>query len=121
MALTELQQKKFRIKKGPSKFDLMMSLFDTEICKIVTFQMESSASRVFMAPRVSVRIIQIRRVNYSDLDILDREGLEAVGANEFWKFEGRIPSSYDNLKLYQLRGMFSDSLRRGWLQLTKEF
>ena len=90
---------RFNIVDGPSKLDLMLSLFDGDsgLRRKVTFLLERSLSRNHLHP------------------VINKVGRED-GSGENWMFEGycRKVNGQDDL----IRGFFSTRTRTGWVEMN---
>ncbi len=89
------------ITDGPSKFDLMLALFDgnCEHRREVVFNLRAGKSTSTLAVIDSVVVI----------DSVTRED----GSGESWNFEGRVVDFVGNPKII---GYFSTRTRKGWVR-----
>lgn len=86
-----------KIIDGPSKWNLMLSLFDGDsLHRRPVFFFTDAPAPNGLAPRVEVYI-----------NIIERED----GSGENWNFDGCLKDST------RVKGFFSTSRRRGWLEV----
>lgn len=90
--------RRFEIVDGPSKWDLMLALFDRECCpsRMVTFSIRGPQMDLGKHPIFS-ESFEINEVSQED------------GSGENWLFKGSCFSKHAH-------GFFSTRTRKGWLE-----